>query len=410
MEYRTTLGMLTVVAVGGKEIKGRSMFSVSPYIAFQIDHMKRKTKVCKNKGKNPKWNDVVEFEIIKGRDVLNGKVMGKEISEDEFIGDIKVDLKPVFQKGYVELWTPVIHPHKNRHKGDIFLQLSYKKQEPEPDMFQPMPIPMRPPMNIPPQMPLQRQGSAPVMGSPMGGPMGAPMRGPSVNMQRPPNAIPPNQAPFVLPPNAPPIPPKQVRPHPPPPVANLGPRPVGNPGQPSPRQFNAPPLPIGDLRRQTSQNDGRRGPPPPIPIDSRPQRSGSSSKDIGNQLHSPRRMGSGDKVQTEEPKDINIPPRHSPGNRHMPSNEEIKHAMSTPNQYNNPGIQHPSRSYSSPNPQHKQPARQMSQPQNVSINTNGVSPRIQASRSPKPSSPGSNPITFPQRMMRPPQGPRPHPQ
>jgi len=25
--------------------------------------------------------------------------MGKEISEDEFIGDIKVDLKPIFQKG-----------------------------------------------------------------------------------------------------------------------------------------------------------------------------------------------------------------------------------------------------------------------------------------------------------------------
>jgi len=32
--------------------------------------------------------------------------MGKEISEDEFIGDIKVDLKPIFQKG----------EYKNIHK------------------------------------------------------------------------------------------------------------------------------------------------------------------------------------------------------------------------------------------------------------------------------------------------------
>jgi len=52
MEYRTTLGMLTVLAVVGKEIKGRSMFSVSTYIAFQMDHIKKKTKVRKgNKGK-----------------------------------------------------------------------------------------------------------------------------------------------------------------------------------------------------------------------------------------------------------------------------------------------------------------------------------------------------------------------
>ena len=52
------------------------------------------------------WNDLIEFEIIKGRDVLNGKVMGKEISEDEFIGDIKVDLKPIFQKGilYIKIF------------------------------------------------------------------------------------------------------------------------------------------------------------------------------------------------------------------------------------------------------------------------------------------------------------------
>ncbi|OUM66003.1 hypothetical protein PIROE2DRAFT_6898, partial [Piromyces sp. E2] len=74
------------------------MFSVTPYISFQMDYIKKKTKVSKGKGKNPKWNDLLEFEIIKGRDILNGKVMGKEISEDEYIGDIKVDLKPIFQK------------------------------------------------------------------------------------------------------------------------------------------------------------------------------------------------------------------------------------------------------------------------------------------------------------------------
>ncbi|KAG4090321.1 hypothetical protein H8356DRAFT_1053452 [Neocallimastix lanati (nom. inval.)] len=223
MEYRTTLGMLSVLAVGGKEIKGRSMFSVNPYITFQIDHMKKKTKVSKGKGKNPKWNDLIEFEIIKGRDVLNGKVMGKEISEDEFIGDIKVDLKPIFQKGYAEMWVPVIHPHKNRHKGDVFLKLQYKPTPREQNYPAPMGAPMGDPMGgpRPPQgspmggparpPPLQRSATAPIpirpapgvqipprQGGPIPSPINVPPRGASPNVRPFPSPVPQRQG-IVLP-------------------------------------------------------------------------------------------------------------------------------------------------------------------------------------------------------------------
>lgn len=222
MEYRTTLGMLSVLAVGGKEIKGRSMFSVSPYIQFQIDHMKKKTKVSKGKGKNPKWNDLVEFEIIKGRDVLNGKVMGKEMSEDEFIGDIKVDLKPIFQKGYAEMWVPVIHPHKNRHKGDVFLKLQYKPSQPEPVFVPRQSSPMSGPIPMGGPIP----GPAP---GPSGGPapMG-PSMGPSMGQVRPQRSA---TAPGIIPP---------VR------TGSTGPgvRPVIIPqrqGRPSPSPINIPP-------------------------------------------------------------------------------------------------------------------------------------------------------------------------
>jgi hypothetical protein len=251
MEYRTTLGMLTVLAVGGKEIKGRSMFSVNPYITFQIDHMKKKTKVSKGKGKNPKWNDLIEFEIIKGRDVLNGKVMGKEISEDEFIGDIKVDLKPIFQKGYAEIWVPVIHPHKNRHKGDVFLKLQYKPtvREPAypPPRSSPMggpapmggpipgpapgpsggPAPMGPPVRSPIRPQLQRSATAPIPG------VQPPVRTGSAGPGARPIVIPPRQGgPVPSPINIPPRGNPGVRPYPSPSQQRPGVRPVVVQGTP----------------------------------------------------------------------------------------------------------------------------------------------------------------------------------
>jgi len=371
MEYRTTLGMLSVLAVGGKEIKGRSMFSVSPYIAFQIDHMKKKTKVSKGKGKNPKWNDLIEFEIIKGRDVLNGKVMGKEISEDEFIGDIKVDLKPIFQKGYAEMWVPVIHPHKNRHKGDVFLKLQYKPtpKGPEYGMPPPMgaPAPGAPPMGPPGAPPMGPPGASPMgppgappmgpPGAPMGPPgtpMGGPARPPPPQLQR--SATAPIQVPMRPPPGAVQIPPRQ--------------------GGPIPSPVNIPPRGASPSIR-----------PFPSPA---PQRQGSAM-----QARPPMR-------QVEEPQsyDHTAPPPQG----------ELKHALTTPAPHAN-GVPMPapvrSQTYNPPPPQrspsHPLPPRQMSHPQ---IQTNpGVSPRIQPPRSPRPVSP--SPGMVPQRMPRPPMGPRP---
>jgi len=305
--------------------------------------MKKKTKVSKGKGKNPKWNDLIEFEIIKGRDVLHGKVMGKEISEDEFIGDIKVDLKPIFQKGYAEMWVPVIHPHKNRHKGDVFLKLQYKPTPQEPDYS--APPPMRPPMGQP-------------MGQPMGPPPARPPPGRSPQLG-PPVRPPPHQlqrsatAPGQVMPNGPgiQIPPRQA--------AGSVPSPVAIPprgASPSIRPFPSP----------------------------APQRQGSALQPRPPHMR-----------QVEEPASYD---NSGPG--------EIKHALTTPAPHSGP-IPMPARSqtYNPPPPQrspsHQLPPRQMSHPQ---INTApGVSPRIQP-RSPRPVSPNPN---IPQRMMRPPMGPHP---
>jgi len=337
MEYRTTLGMLSVLAVGGKEIKGRSMFSVTPYITFQIDHMKKKTKVSKGKGKNPKWNDLIEFEIIKGRDVLNGKVMGKEISEDEFIGDIKVDLKPIFQKGYAEMWVPVIHPHKNRHKGDVFLKLQYKPT------------------------PREQNYPAPV-GAPVGAPMGAPMGGP----------IPPQGSP------------------------------MGGPSRPPPLQRSATaPIPIRPA--PGVQIPQRQGGPIPSPINVPPRGASPNIRPFPSPI--PQRPGGAMQARPI------LPPVMRQG-EDIPPGGELKHTMTTPAPHANGGapVVVPSRSqtYNPPPPQRSPsgqiPPRQMSHPQ-IQTGPGGVSPRIPPPRSPRPVSPNVNGI--PQRMPRPPMGPRP---
>ncbi|ORX76054.1 hypothetical protein BCR32DRAFT_296508 [Anaeromyces robustus] len=399
MEYRTTLGMLSVLAVGGKEIKGGSMLgTVSPYIAFQIDHMKKKTKVSKGKGKNPKWNDLIEFEIIKGRDTLNGKVMGKEISEDEFIGDIKVDLKPIFKKGYAEMWVPVIHPHKNRHKGDVFLKLQYKPSAPDPMLPPPgPPMGARPPMGPRPPM-----GTRPPMGQrpPMGvrppppmGPPGSPMRPP----QRPPlqrSAT----APLPVGPPGPqgppgPIPPRQGSGVPP--QGLQGPPPQGPPGPIPPRQGSGiPPVNIPPRGASPSVR------PHPSPVPQFPQRQGSGM----------------------DPRARPPPPNPNPNFRQVEEpqsyNGEIKHAMTTNNSGPPPSHDIPlpvrSQTYNPPpphSPNHQMPPRQHSHPQ-INTTAPGISPRVQAARSPRPVSPNPNPngppINIPQRMQHQPLGPRPN--
>jgi len=393
MEYRTTLGMLTVLAVGGKEIKGRSMFSVSPYIAFQMDHIKKKTKVSKGKGKNPKWNDLVEFEIIKGRDVLHGKVMGKEISEDEFIGDIKVDLKPIFQKGYAEVWVPVIHPHKNRHKGDVFLKIQYKpsKQDqgfnapPAPPQSAPIPAPPRPipvrplqgsPVRPPPSSPMALGGppSSPMaLGPPPGSPMRPPMRPPqlqrSASVPMPIRQGSAGPAPVVIP-ARPVIPPRQT--------------PMSSPVAIPPRGASPSIRPYPSPQRQGSATDGR-GRPPPIPL--------QKGESQGELKHS-----------------------HTAPGAHPPPPGGHQHHPPPPGVHPPQGAHPPPGGHPVPprnTPPHQIPQRTFTSPQ---INTN-VSPQMShGSRSPNPVSPinppHSNPnpsgITIPQRMVtRPPLGPRP---
>jgi len=414
MEYRTTLGMLTVLAVGGKEIKGRSMFSVSPYIAFQMDHIKKKTKVSKGKGKNPKWNDLVEFEIIKGRDVLHGKVMGKEISEDEFIGDIKVDLKPIFQKGYAEVWVPVIHPHKNRHKGDVFLKIQYKPTQqdqgynalppkaapapgPAPVSAPARPIPVRPPPGAPvrpPQnspMALGPPSSPMALGPPPGSPMRPPMRPPqlqrSASVPMPIRQNSAGPAPVVIPPR-PIIPPRQT------PMSS----PVAIPlrgASPSIRPYPSP-------QRQGSAAEGR-GRPPPVPL-----QKGESQSEL---KHSHTAPGAHPPPSNAHPPPPGAHPHHPPPpGVHPPP----------------PGVHPPQGARPSPGghpvpprttPPHQIPQRTFTSPQ---INTTS-SPINHGPRSPRPvspinpphsnpSNPNPNPngITIPQRMVtRPPLGPRP---
>jgi len=356
MEYRTTLGMLNVLAVGGKEIKGRSMFSVSPYITFQIDHIKKKTKVSKGKGKNPKWNDLVEFEIIKGRDVLNGKVMGKEISEDEFIGDIKVDLKPIFQKGYAEMWVPVIHPHKNRHKGDVFLKLQYKPAEREPEQVYnpPPPRPAPAPMNRP-APPVQISRSAPTQ-PPMGRPAPVPVPGP--------------------------VP---------------GPGPMGPPGGPirSPGRVplqRAATAPIPGMPHPPVRN-GSTGPGVPPP----PLRNGSVGPGVPTRpvVIPPRQTG-------PLPTPVNIPPRNNPNARPIVSPVQSRPGVRP---VNPPGGMRPieEQNYNPPIPQ-RSPNNQIRPQINASPRIQPRSPRPVMNMNPPPNGP---PINIPQRMNRPPLGPRP---
>ena len=66
-----TIGFLTITALTGRNFKSKALLgSITPFLVFTIDYVKRKTSAAKA-GKEPVWDETVEdIEIVPGRNRL----------------------------------------------------------------------------------------------------------------------------------------------------------------------------------------------------------------------------------------------------------------------------------------------------------------------------------------------------
>jgi len=116
------IGTLDISGISG-DIKIKSLVSKpSVYVVFEIDNKKQKTS--EKFGKNPKWNEVIQFEVTESS-VLNTSIYNGK--NNEYIGGFELILKETI---YIEQQNikMKIYNEKQQEKGELQLLLVVHKK------------------------------------------------------------------------------------------------------------------------------------------------------------------------------------------------------------------------------------------------------------------------------------------
>ncbi|CAG8484703.1 8703_t:CDS:2 [Ambispora leptoticha] len=100
-----TKGELKVIVVEAKNLKDKDVVGKSdPYVELWIEKGYKQKTTVKDGTLNPKWEEDFKFNIQEGQHTLHLKVLDKDITDSDKIGETKIDLKEVFSAGYVDKW------------------------------------------------------------------------------------------------------------------------------------------------------------------------------------------------------------------------------------------------------------------------------------------------------------------
>lgn len=103
------------------ELVGRQ----DPYCVVKVDKQSRRTKTHTDGGKNPVWDEVMEFKNVTEDSVLKIEVYDENVLlRDVLIGSCKVPLKKVTESGSEEVDAPVLT--KGKQHGSITLSLKFR--------------------------------------------------------------------------------------------------------------------------------------------------------------------------------------------------------------------------------------------------------------------------------------------
>lgn len=104
------------------ELVGRQ----DPYCVVKVDRQSRRTKTHTDGGKNPVWEEVLEFKNVTEDSVLKIEVYDENVLlRDVLIGSCRVPLKKVTETGSEDVEAPVL-VKQNKQKGKITLSLKFR--------------------------------------------------------------------------------------------------------------------------------------------------------------------------------------------------------------------------------------------------------------------------------------------
>ena len=83
---------------GNFAFDGDSVGTADPYIVCQIGNQKQQTSVCNDGGKNPRWQDTLQFHV-NGEQSMTFSVMDRDhFSAGDLLGQGQINLMDVYQR------------------------------------------------------------------------------------------------------------------------------------------------------------------------------------------------------------------------------------------------------------------------------------------------------------------------
>jgi len=124
------IGSIEITAVSGSDIKVKSFSKPNLYVVFEVGNQKQKSS--EKSGKNPKWNEVFNFDILEDSilkiSVYNGK-------SNEIVGGMECILKDIIYKDQKNHKFKIYNEKKQEKKGEIHLLINFHKKIPPPQNY-----------------------------------------------------------------------------------------------------------------------------------------------------------------------------------------------------------------------------------------------------------------------------------
>ncbi len=100
------------------------IMKMNPYCKFKVGWHTAKSSVDKHGGKFPKWTDSVALVRKHGEEFVKLKIKDKDrITRDDNLGEAKIMLHEVIEKGRVNKWFNIYK--RNKITGEILLDIEF---------------------------------------------------------------------------------------------------------------------------------------------------------------------------------------------------------------------------------------------------------------------------------------------
>ncbi|KAK7340170.1 hypothetical protein VNO77_20865 [Canavalia gladiata] len=122
-------GTLEVILISAENLHDRDFFAkIDPYVILTYRAQEHTSTVAQGAGSDPTWNESFLFTVSDAASELNLRLWDKDTwTRDDFLGEVKIDLEPVFDVGAIpETVYNIVKDHK--HRGELKVAITFNPE------------------------------------------------------------------------------------------------------------------------------------------------------------------------------------------------------------------------------------------------------------------------------------------